>query len=61
MQPLKVAEPIKINPELYKTNFIFIRNEDSLNNDPMSGVRGVNIEKQMQLNLEKMRTMSPSK
>lgn len=60
MQPLqKLAEPVKVNPELYKTNYIYLRNEELINNDPMSGIRGINIEKQQQLNQEKLYSLSP--
>lgn len=60
MQPLqKISEHTKVNPELYKTNYVYVHHEDLINNDPMTGVRGVNIEKQQQLNQEKLYSLSP--
>ena len=60
MQPLqKLSEPAKVNPELYKTNYIYVHHEELINNDPMTGVRGINIEKQQLLNQEKLYSLSP--
>jgi hypothetical protein len=55
MQPQKRASPVKINPELFKTNIVWVHHHESelINNDPLAGVRGVNIEKSYQIQVEK--------
>ena len=60
MQPQKRPAPVKVNPELYKTNKVWLHHHESelINNDPMVGVRGVNIEKSHQLQVQKQASVS---
>jgi len=47
MKPREKSKPAEISPELFKTSRIWPQHYESdlINNDPMAGVKGINIER----------------